>query len=242
MEQLEPLSENLGIFVNENHRFGTDAMLLADFSLNSKVNNACDLGTGCGIIPMLWMKSGGVQRAYGVEIQADGCKLVEKTVSHYGLESRFSVINSDLKALKGKLPFGCFDLVTCNPPYKAQGAGMTNPGESSRLARHETLCTFGDIAKAASELLKFSGRFCVCQRPERLADVFFEMTKVKIEPKRLRLVIQRQGQEPWLVLVEGRLGSKPGIRILPPLYIEAEGKLSEEMLKIYGDYANRKEQ
>jgi len=242
MEQLEPLGNALGIYVNENHRFGTDAILLADFSLNLKASIACDLGTGCGIIPMLWIKSEAVQSAFGVEIQADGCKLAEKTISHYRLENRFSVINSDLKELKGKIPFGIFDLVTCNPPYKAPGAGITNPDESARLARHETLCTFGDVAKAASELLKFSGRFCICQRPERLVDIFFEMRKVKVEPKRFRLVIQRGEQEPWLVLVEGRLGSKPGMRILPPLYVESGGKLSDEMSKIYGDYANRKGQ
>ena len=242
MEQLEPLGKDLGIYVNENHRFGTDAILLADFSLNLKANIACDLGTGCGIIPMLWMKNKVMQRAFGVEIQAEGCNLAEKTISHNNLENRFSVIKSDLKELKGKIPFGIFDLVTCNPPYKALGAGIPNPDESLRLARHETLCTFGDIAKAASELLKFSGRFCICQRPERLVDIFCEMRKVKIEPKRLRLVIQREEQEPWLVLVEGRLGSKPGIRILPPLYVEVGGKLSEEITEIYEDYANRKGQ
>lgn len=240
MEQLEPLGNDFGIYVNKNHRFGTDAVLLANFSMEYKINTACDLGTGCGIIPMLWIKSNAVKNAFGVEIQADGCELAKKTISHFGLQDRFSVVNSDLKELKGKLPFGSFDLVTCNPPYKAPGAGITNPDESSRLARHETLCTFSDIAKAASELLKFSGRFCVCQRPERLADIFCEMRKVKIEPKRLRLIVQRSGQEPWLVLVEGRLGSKSGMRIMPPLYVETDGKISEEMKKIYGDYVDGK--
>jgi len=240
MEQLEPLGKDLGIYVNENHRFGTDAILLSDFSLNSKASVACDLGTGCGIIPMLWIKNKDIQSVFGVEIQTDGCKLAEKTISHYKLENQFSVINSDLKELKGKIPFNFFDLVTCNPPYKAADAGIPNPDESARLARHESQCTFSDVAKAASQLLKFSGRFCICQRPERLVDIFCEMRKVKIEPKRLRLVIHREGQEPWLVLVEGRLGSKPGMRVLPPIYVESGGKLSEEMSKIYGDYANRK--
>ena len=57
-----------------------------------------------------------------------------------------------------------------------------------------------------------------------------------IEPKILREVIQREGKEAWLVLVEGKLGGKSGITVLPPLYVEKEGILTDEMMEIYGDY------
>ena len=57
-----------------------------------------------------------------------------------------------------------------------------------------------------------------------------------IEPKILREVIQRDGKEAWLVLVEGKLGGKSGITVLPPLYVEKEGILTDEMMEIYGDY------
>ena len=88
--------------------------------------------------------------------------------------------------------------------------------------------------------MRFGGRFCVCHRPERLADVLCSMREHKIEPKVYREVIQREGKAPWLILVEGRSGGNRGITVLPPLYVEKDGVLSDEMMKIYGDYKQGK--
>ncbi len=229
----EPIGQKYFINVNENHRFGTDAVLLADFAARVKTVNAADLGTGCGIIPMLWAAKGRVKTATGIEIQKDGAEMFKQTIEQNCLEGMLTAVNADLKNLKGVLPFGAFDLVSCNPPYKAQGAGIISESESDKIARHETLCTLPDIAAAAKRLLKFSGRFCLCHRPERLADIISAMKNEGIEPKTLRLVIQREGEEPWLILIEGRLGGKPGMRIMPPLYIEKDGKMSNDTAKIY---------
>ena len=57
-----------------------------------------------------------------------------------------------------------------------------------------------------------------------------------IEPKLLREVIQREGKEAWLVLVEGKVGAKNGLTVMPPLYVEKNGELTDEIMEIYGDY------
>ena len=101
------------------------------------------------------------------------------------------------------------------------------------LVRFRRLIFF---AMSAKHLLKFGGRLCVCHRPERLTDIFCEMRANGIEPKILREVIQREGKEAWLVLVEGKLGGKNGLTVLEPLYVEKEGILTDEMMEIYGDY------
>lgn len=239
MERLEPIGNKMSIFVSDEHIFGTDAILLADFSVGARVKRACDLGTGCGIIPMLWLRDERVKFACGVEIQKQAAELAEKTARINGIEDRFCVLNRDLKDLKGAVEFGSFDLVCCNPPYKAPGAGILNSSSSACIARHETMCTFEDITAAAAKLLKYSGRFCVCHRPERLTDVLCIMRQYKIEPKRLRNVIQRQGQKPWLVLVEGRLGGRPGLDIQTPLYIEENEQPSAEIQSIFKEYRSK---
>ena len=61
-----------------------------------------------------------------------------------------------------------------------------------------------------------------------------------IEPKVLREVIQRKGKAAWLVLLEGKVGAKPGMEIMPPLFVEENGELSDEMMQIYGDYKDGK--
>ena len=148
----------------------------------------------------------------------------------------FTVINSDLKDLKGKVEFGCHTLVTCNPPYKAPNAGLKNPDRVLEVARHETECTLEDIVSVGARLLQTGGRLCMCHRPERLAELMTLMSEKGVEPKRLRLVCQRRGEEPWLVLVEGRRSGNVGLRIEPTLYIEDNGELSREMIEIYGAY------
>lgn len=79
----------------------------------------------------------------------------------------------------------------------------------------------------------------MCHRPERLVDVLKYMREYKLEPKRLRFVCDRQGEEPFLFLVEGKKGAKPFLRIEPDLVLKnEESRFSEEMLRVYGSYAD----
>ncbi|MBR3593286.1 MAG: methyltransferase domain-containing protein [Clostridia bacterium] len=232
----EPIGDGIKICVSEAHTFGTDAILLANFAAPRKTDTACDLGTGCGIIPLLWCRGNAPKKAFGVDIQPEAISLAEKSIEENNLYEKFSAVLSDILELKGKLPFGSFQLVTCNPPYKALGAGIKSKTGSDKIARHETACTLEDIISTASRLLQTSGRLCMCNRPERLADMIALMRKYKIEPKRMRLVCKRVGCEPWLVLLEGRRCGNSGMRVDPTLYVEDGENFSKEMLEIYGSY------
>lgn len=230
-ERYEPLGAGIEILVNDMYHFSTDTILLADFAKPRKGTKVVDLGTGCGTIPMLWTRNDRKLDITAVEIQREACELFEKSVSRNGLDN-IKIVNADLKELAGVLPFGCFDLVACNPPYKQGGSGIKNPDGEKLLARHEESCTIDDVTGTAKNLLQFGGRFVMCQRPERLTDVLESMRKNDLEPKRLRMVQQREGKAPKLFLVEGRRGGKLGGLVTEPaLFIE-----SDEMIGIYGDY------
>lgn len=231
----EPLGNGFFVNVSAHHTFGTDAVLLKAFSNPKKRDKLVDLGTGCGIIPLLMLRDGFLQSAVGVDISEEAAFLAQKTVNELEIQN-FSIVNSDLKELKGKVEFGCNTLVTCNPPYKALNAGLKNPDNTLRTARHEVACTLEDIIAVSAKLLQTSGRLCICHRPERLTELMTLMRKFKVEPKRLRLVAQRKGEEPWLVLVEGKRCANSGLRIEPILYIEENGGFSPEMIEIYGKY------
>ncbi len=222
--------------MSQSHTFGTDALLLAFFSMSSGIGTACDLGTGCGIIPFYWKRENAGKIIYAVEIQERGYDQLCRSVELNGIDNIIP-IHSDLKDLKGKVPFGQCDLVTMNPPYTSKNAGIVSKTDSDKIARHETNCSLDDICITASKLLKFGGRLCMCIRPERLFELTNAMQKVKIEPKRLRFVSQRESSPPWLVLVEGKLGRKPGLIAEPELHIEnSDGTMSGEMMKITGSY------
>lgn len=231
----EYLGSGITAFISAAHGFGTDAVLLADFAAPSSRSKCCDLGTGCGIIPLLWCR-GKAAKAVGVELQPAACEQFRRAIEFNSLEGRAECVNADLRELKGVLPFGAFDIVTMNPPYKAEGAGIESSDEAERLARHGLTCTFDDMCLAASKLLNFSGRFCVCLRPERLCELFVAMRENGIEPKRLRLVAKTHGKAPWLALVEGRRGGKPGMTVEPQFAVYDGDEYSQAMKDIYGDY------
>ena len=236
-ERTEDLAKNLKIFVSEAHIFTSDAIVLADFCAPRHKDKCCDLGTGNGIIPLLWLRDFQPKEIVGVELSESAVTLLNKTLSFNNIEGKITPVHCDLRELKGVLPNEYYDIVSINPPYKKLGTGIVNEGEDYKNARHEFNCTLTDAACAASKLLKFGGRFCICQRPERLPDIFEAMRKFKIEPKSMREVIQRIGKEPSLVLVEGKKGSAPGFRINPPLILEDEnGSYTPEAEELFNSY------
>lgn len=232
----EPLGERLKICVTPDHKFGTDAFLLSDFAAPRRRDIACDLGTGCGIIPALWFRreETSPKIAYAVELQQKAAEQLAVTLREGGIpEGRLVPVHADLRDLRGRLPAGSIDVVTCNPPYKTAGTGIMSETAADRIARHETMCSIEDVCAAARYLLKFGGKICICQRPERLADVIAAMRHEKLEPKRLRFVQQKPDTPPWLFLLEGRRGGKPFLQVDAPLVIEGEGGFSTELLRIY---------
>lgn len=236
-EKLEPLGKNLSIIVSKEHTFGTDAVLLADFALPKSRDFICDMGTGCGIVAMLMAKKP-TGKITACDIQPKACSQLERSVELNALGERIEVVNCDIRNLKGVLPFSQYDLVTMNPPYKSVGTGIESTSQSDKIARHETMCTIDDCVQAAAKLLRFSGRFCICHRPERLCDIIVSMRQNKLEAKRIRFVCQTQGRAPWLVLVEGRRGGKSHVTVEKDLIIKnADGTITDEMREIFGDYA-----
>ena len=235
MERKDFVNDKLSLIqATDGLPFGTDALLLAGYA-SGKYKRGCEFGSGSGIISMLLLRDEKTARSVGVEISEEAVDLARLTAEEYCAD-RLDIVHSDLNDLRGKLPFGEFELVTCNPPYKASGAGILSSGDRDVVARHETMCTLEEVIAVASHLLRSSGRLCICQRPERLADIIALMRQYRVEPKRLRTVSKRVGEEPWLVLVEGMRDAKPGMRVMPPLFVYEGQDYSEEMLKIYGSY------
>lgn len=236
-QRTEPLGNGVQIIVSDDHHFATDTVLLADFAKPAAREKAVDLGSGCGTIPLLWSRGNAPAHTVAVELQQEACDMLVRSIAMNCLEEKITVLHADLRNLKGLLPLGVFDLVVCNPPYKTLGSGLVNPSYAQKLARHEYTCTVSDAAMAASSLLRFGGRFCLCQRPERLCDSIQAFRQAGLEPKRLRFVQPREDKAPKLFLIEAKKGARPGGHCTEPaLFIERNGRLSDEMRAIYGSY------
>ena len=97
----EPLGNGFYVNVSHHHTFGTDAILLASFAAAKKSDKLLDIGTGCGIIPLIMLRNGDLKFAVGVDISEEACCLAEQTRQELDL-TKFTVINSDINDLKGK--------------------------------------------------------------------------------------------------------------------------------------------
>lgn len=241
----EPLGPRMKILVSRDHRFNTDTVLLAHFSMPKKGELCADFGTGCGTIPLLWCERSAPKKAYGLEIQPEAADLSRESVRYNHLENILEIIEGDIKDRDGLRKYwepGSLHRIACNPPYTPEGKGYVCSTEDGRLlARHQLACSFEDIAHTAAYYLRWGGYFYCCQRPEHLTSVFTALQKEGLEPKRLRFVQQRPEKAPFLFLLEASRGGKPGIRVLPTLFIEGpDGNFSPEMMEIYGSYKDSK--
>lgn len=233
----EYLGSGVNVVVSDEHSFGTDAVLLADFTSPKRKENACDFGTGCGIIPMLWYRNGCGKCIWGVELQKQGYEQACESAKISSAEEKVTFINHDLRDIKSVFEHGVMDVVSMNPPYKAADSGIKSTAEAELIARHEVECKLADVTAAAAHLLNFGGRLCMCNRPERLSDTIVAMKEAGIEPKRLRFVVKRPDTRPWLFLIEGKKGSKPYLNVEPMLVMyDDNGELSQEVIEIYGEY------
>lgn len=237
MEEKFKLSNHIDIYVNENHRFGTDAVLLANFAAPAPSMTVCDLCTGCGIIPLYFCKNKPPKRVYGVELQKEASELFRKSICENRLEDALTSVNADLTDLEnlGRLiPQNTLDMVTVNPPYYKENSGKERLSEAQRIARHEIACSLEQVIRAADFLLKFSGTLKMCHLPERLGEIFYLMTKHGIQPKKLTLVSNKEDEKPWLALVSGKKGGKTGLEVTPVLVMRGEnGEYSEAVKKMY---------
>ncbi len=233
-EKIEDLGRGYYIIQNpEYFAFGTDAVLLADFAKMKEGERAVDLGTGCGIIPILMCARTKGIHVTGIEIQQPLAEMARRSVKLNELEESIEIVEGDLKDA-AKLARPGFDAVAANPPYEKTDSGKESPNEYLNIAKREVLCTLTDVVSAAAKLLRTGGRFYIIYRTERFAELMDRMREYRIEPKRVTLVSQRCGEAPNFALVEGRKGAGEGVKFTPPLALyEADGSYTKEAKKIY---------
>ena len=130
---------------------------------------------------------------------------------------------------------GSYDSVTVNPPYMTADGGLKGPSGERAAARHEVLCTFGDVACAARQALKQAGHLYLVHRPHRLGDIFEALWKADLAVKRMQMVHPFADREANLVLIDAVKGAKSYVHVEKPLIIYREpGVYTEELKALYG--------
>ncbi len=199
----------------DGYRFSIDAVLLSQFVNIKPGDMVVDLGTGCGVIPLILCLKTDVRRVVGLEIQEELLSQAARNARLNGLETRMDVVMGDIS--HPPLIEAFADGVICNPPYRKKQSGRINPDPRRAIARHEILTDMDDILYAAKRLIKKKGRFACVYPAERLADVFNRLRRFDLEPKRLQVAYPSLESDAKLTLIEAVRGARPGLQILPPV-------------------------
>jgi len=215
-------------------RYGTDAVLLADFAKIKSRDRVLDLGTGTGIIPTLLCGRYPHITVTALEIQEDMAEMARRSVALNHLDDRMQILCADARKHREILSPCSFDAVVCNPPYTPLGRGIPSIRDSVNLARHEESLTLQDAAQAAFYALRPGGKAFFCLPPERISDALSAFTQVRLTPKTLRLVHYDAAHAPKLLLIACTREAKEGLQFLPPLLLRDEaGQETEEYRRIY---------
>ncbi len=217
------------------YRFSLDTLILCAFAGVTQGEKVIDLGTGCGVIPLIMARSGEGTQIVGVEHQESLAELARRNVLLNDLDKRIAILHGDVTSLRGRFPASSFDLVVANPPYRRRGTGKVSPKAGRDLARHESTATLTDFLAAARHLVSLAGRICLIYHPSRLGELFAEAATMKLAPLRLRMVHGNSKAEARMFLVELVKGRKGDLVVMPPLFVYGEdGAYSGEMERIYG--------
>lgn len=215
--------------------FGTDAVLLADFAKARKGQRVIDLCAGNGVISLLMLERCQEAHYEALELQGKLCDLAKRSVKLNEVSDRVRVIQGDVRDIASCCQRGVYDVVTVNPPY-SRGQTLKNESSAVRLARHEETCSLRDVCEAAAYLLKYHGHLYMVHRPSRLAEIFEELARVHLEPKKMQLVYPFADREPSQVLIDASLSGGRELRVLPPLVVyEQPGVYTKQMLEVYGE-------
>ena len=107
----ETIADDLIVCTSQLHRFGTDAVLLTEFSEYRQKDRVCDLGTGCGIIPILMQRTAPPREIYAVDIQPEAiAQMCQGIAESMGIGSVLHPVCTDLKELWDGAPLGQLDL------------------------------------------------------------------------------------------------------------------------------------
>lgn len=138
-------------------RIGTDAVLFAQWIDVKSSDNALDIGTGSGIIPLI-LSQKGVGKMDAVELDFDSYEEAKLNFSISMWNERLNVFNADVRNFADENDIK-YDLIVSNPPYYASDVKPIK--EKKVMARHVSTLSFRDLLLSAKKMMKDDARFAV---------------------------------------------------------------------------------
>jgi tRNA1(Val) A37 N6-methylase TrmN6 len=226
--------------INQNlkgYRYSVEPFLLAHWVRPVGGSRILDIGTGCGVIPLLLTSRQADLKITAVEIQNSLFQSALDNVKSNGWSHHIRVIEGDFQDVASDLEPESFDWILSNPPYRKANSGKINPCPEKALARHELALTLETLTAASAPLLKPGGKIALAYPFYRLEEVMKQLRKVQLNPTRFVRVFGHEDVAPKICLVEAIKGETPQAPLEEMLTIyHPDGSYTQTMQEIYASF------
>lgn len=138
-------------------RIGTDAVLFAQWVDVKPFDNALDIGTGSGVIPLI-LSQKGIASVDAVELDADSCEEARQNFEISMWKEKLKIYNEDVRVFSDNVNKK-YDLIVSNPPFYASDVKPIR--DKKVMARHVSTLSFNDLLCSAKKMMKEDSRFAV---------------------------------------------------------------------------------
>ncbi len=238
------------------YRYNSDSLFFYNF-LRSQISpnfhkNALDVGSGCGILALLFARDFPKASVFGVEILEKNYLLCRKNAALNKLNAAF--INADFTTLNSKtfaefvkteFDFDKqnetaktpaneanfkFDAIFSNPPFYAS-LGTSSQNAHLDLARDERHLPMAEFFLNARKLLTPNGKFYFCYDTQRLNEIFFNLNLANLNVTKIQFLHTRKEKKAKIAFFETQPFSKKPCVVLPNAVIYENGEEVSEFAK-----------
>lgn len=203
-------------------KVGTDAVLLGAWAEVLPTDWVLDIGTGCGILPLMLAQKG-VAKVHAVDLdEASALEAAENFQASQWSRSLFA-FHADIR----KFTMQCaYDLIISNPPFFINSF-KSNTDRKNQTRHTDTSLSFLELVSAARRLLKPDGRF-VLVLPERESRDFIPIAEEShLYVHKCQRIIPLEGKEPNRVNLELRYGKPVSTQVTELVMRKADNSFTE---------------
>ena len=178
-------------------KVGTDAVLLGRWVEVKPDDCVLDIGTGCGIMPLMLAQKG-VRKIDAVELDESSVKEAEINFSASQWREKLCVYNADIRYFTSSERY---DLIISNPPFFINS--YKSETNRKNMARHtDDSLSFAELCASASRLLDDDGRFAVVLPLTESVEFLKEAEKNGLYQSKRMEIIPVEGKQPNRVNLE----------------------------------------
>lgn len=212
-------------------KVGTDAVLLGAWAEVKPTDWVLDIGTGCGILPLMLAQKG-IAKVHAVDLdEASALEAAENFQASQWSRQLFA-FHADIR----KFTMQCaYDLIISNPPFFINS--YKSDTDRKNQTRHtDTSLSFVELASVVKRLLKPDGRF-VLVLPERESRDFIPIAaKYHLYVHKCQQIIPMEGKEPNRVNLELRFGKPESVQVTELVMRKADNSFTEEYNDVVKPY------